>query len=245
MDVILRPIALLFMTHHAEAILQEDNVTSHMPFNLWIASLLLIHFLGHQEKEVSTTWNIDGIWNEYQILCSLGKECNGDLRNVEACVRLGYIIAKQALEWHRRFRESREIVENHKHFGRPQTSCSSENIEKVSVAIRKSRMQTKAQIAESVGISSATCQRKLTRHLNMHRVCQHIVSCMLNEDEKAIGMEIGGGDLVSPVDKDVTDMHGTLSLILLGVFGDCKFAYISNQLLKEETGICKLVKVFK
>ncbi|GFU48704.1 hypothetical protein TNCV_4752101 [Trichonephila clavipes] len=28
----------------------------------------------------------------------------------------------------------------------------------------------------------------------------------------------------------VTDVYGTLSLIRLGVFGDCKFAYISNQL---------------
>ncbi|GFY01687.1 hypothetical protein TNCV_2608701 [Trichonephila clavipes] len=27
----------------------------------------------------------------------------------------------------------------------------------------------------------------------------------------------------------VTDLYGTLSLILLGVFGDCKFVYISNQ----------------
>ncbi|GFW31303.1 hypothetical protein TNCV_2578841 [Trichonephila clavipes] len=28
----------------------------------------------------------------------------------------------------------------------------------------------------------------------------------------------------------VTNLYGTLSLILLGVFGDCKFVYISNQL---------------
>ncbi|GFV32755.1 hypothetical protein TNCV_3312361 [Trichonephila clavipes] len=30
--------------------------------------------------------------------------------------------------------------------------------------------------------------------------------------------------------KVVTNLYGTLSLILLGVFGDCKLAYISNQL---------------
>ncbi|GFY19331.1 hypothetical protein TNCV_4127181 [Trichonephila clavipes] len=53
---------------------------------------------------------------------------------------------------------------------------------KVSVAVHKNRLQT---IAESVGISSATCQCILTKDLNMHRVCQHIVPYMLNEDQSA------------------------------------------------------------
>ncbi|GFW26491.1 hypothetical protein TNCV_1164271 [Trichonephila clavipes] len=39
--------------------------------------------------------------------------------------------------------------------------------------------------AESVGISSVTCQRILTKDLNMHRLSQHIVPRMLNEDQSA------------------------------------------------------------
>ncbi|GFX38018.1 uncharacterized protein TNCV_3836171 [Trichonephila clavipes] len=34
----------------------------------------------------------------------------------------------------------------------------------------------------------------------------------------------------------VTNLYGTFPLILLGVFGDCKFAYISNQLWKKKMG---------
>ncbi|GFX02850.1 hypothetical protein TNCV_4438321 [Trichonephila clavipes] len=34
----------------------------------------------------------------------------------------------------------------------------------------------------------------------------------------------------------VTNLYGTFPLILLGVFGECKFVYISNQLWKKKMG---------
>ncbi|GFT55552.1 uncharacterized protein TNCV_3320661 [Trichonephila clavipes] len=82
----------------------------------------------------------------------------------------------------KRFKEGRESVEDDKRSLRPQTSHTAENIEKVSAAVRKNMLQT---IAESVGISSASCQWIMTMDLNTHRVCQHIVSCMLNNDQTA------------------------------------------------------------
>ncbi|GFS84930.1 hypothetical protein TNCV_1305451 [Trichonephila clavipes] len=68
---------------------------------------------------------------------------------------------------HRRFREGRENVEDDKRSGRPQSLpldvCraphTAENIEKVPAVVRENRPQT---IAESVGISEATCQWILT-----------------------------------------------------------------------------------
>ncbi|PRD26700.1 UNVERIFIED_CONTAM: hypothetical protein NCL1_37432 [Trichonephila clavipes] len=34
----------------------------------------------------------------------------------------------------------------------------------------------------------------------------------------------------------VTNLYGTFPLLLLGVFGDCKFAYIFNKLWKKKIG---------
>ncbi|GFV87129.1 hypothetical protein TNCV_5113471 [Trichonephila clavipes] len=85
----------------------------------------------------------------------------------------------QAFEWHRQFREGRESVEDGKRSGRPQTSHTAETIEKITAAVRKNRLQT---IAELVGITSATYRWILAEDLNMHRVCQHIVPHMLNEN---------------------------------------------------------------
>ncbi|GFV17664.1 hypothetical protein TNCV_4406991 [Trichonephila clavipes] len=82
----------------------------------------------------------------------------------------------QAFERHHHFREGRENVEDDKRSGSPQISRTAENTD-VS-AVRENGLQT---IAELVGISSATCRLILTTNLNMHRVCQHIVPCMLND----------------------------------------------------------------
>ncbi|GFV56263.1 hypothetical protein TNCV_106191 [Trichonephila clavipes] len=85
----------------------------------------------------------------------------------------------QAFDWHRRFREGRESVEDDKRSGRPQTSHTTENIENISAVDRKNRLQT---IAESVVISSATCQWILNKDLNIHRGRQHIVPRKLKEE---------------------------------------------------------------
>ncbi|GFU00661.1 uncharacterized protein TNCV_4818261 [Trichonephila clavipes] len=98
-------------------------------------------------------------------------------------------------------RQGRESFEDDKSSGRPQTSHTAQNIGKVSGAVPKNRFQTIAQIAESVGISLTTCQWILTKDLHMHKVCQHIVPCILNKDQKSIRTEMAEV-LTSPVDKD-------------------------------------------
>ncbi|GFV23768.1 hypothetical protein TNCV_959621 [Trichonephila clavipes] len=70
----------------------------------------------------------------------------------------------QDFECHRRFREDRESVEDDKRSGCSQSSHTAENIENVSAAVRKNRLQT---ISESVGISSTTCQWILTEDLKV------------------------------------------------------------------------------
>ncbi|GFT33711.1 hypothetical protein TNCV_4382371 [Trichonephila clavipes] len=87
---------------------------------------------------------------------------------------------KKDFECYQCFREDEESVEDDKRSGRLQSSCTAENNEKVFAVERKNRLQT---IDESVGKSSATCKWILTMDLNMHRVCQHIVPRMLNEDQ--------------------------------------------------------------
>lgn len=137
----------------------------------------------------------------------------------------------QAFEWHRRFREGRESAEDDERSGRPVTSRTDENIKKVSAAVRANRQQTICQIAESVGISEATCQRILTKDLNMHRVCQHIVPRMLSEDQKGIRMEMAG-DLITAVDKDPS---------LLGriVTGDEKWCFLYDPQSKRASATWK------
>ncbi|GFV56934.1 uncharacterized protein TNCV_1869751 [Trichonephila clavipes] len=89
--------------------------------------------------------------------------------------KLDILSITQASDLHRSFREGRKSVEDYGCSCRPQSSHIEENIEKVSEPIRKKRLQTITQIAESIRIFKATCQWILAKDLNIHSVCQHIV----------------------------------------------------------------------
>ncbi|GFX07424.1 hypothetical protein TNCV_5091391 [Trichonephila clavipes] len=71
---------------------------------------------------------------------------------------------------------------------------------RVFAAVPKNKLQTISQIAESVEISSATCQRILIEGHNIHIVCQRIVLHM-QSDQNSTRIAIAG-DLISPVVKD-------------------------------------------
>ncbi|GFU80219.1 hypothetical protein TNCV_4524371 [Trichonephila clavipes] len=75
--------------------------------------------------------------------------------------------------------EGTESVDPDKRSGCPQTSSIAANIDHDFVEVCKKRPQIKE---ESVRISSATRQMTLAEVLIMHRMYQHIVSRMLNED---------------------------------------------------------------
>ncbi|GFX92574.1 hypothetical protein TNCV_2520331 [Trichonephila clavipes] len=85
--------------------------------------------------------------------------------NIKYCVRLGksatetckmlkYVYGRdtlsgtQAFEWHRRFREGKDSVEDNECSERSRTIHIAENIEKVSVVVRKKGLQVMVQIAE-------------------------------------------------------------------------------------------------
>ncbi|GFV94988.1 hypothetical protein TNCV_1029861 [Trichonephila clavipes] len=57
-------------------------------------------------------------------------------------------------------------------------------------------------IAELVGISSAICQWIMNKDLNMHRVCQHIVPRMLNEDQSEDEIKSGSQVELMAMDKN-------------------------------------------
>jgi hypothetical protein len=62
------------------------------------------------------------------------------------------------------------------------------------------------EIAAVSGISHGTCHKILSDDLNMSRVAQHIVPCVLTQDQYDHHMSIYG-DLISSADKDGTFLN--------------------------------------
>ena len=77
---------------------------------------------------------------------------------------------KTVYKWFERFRNGCESVDDEERSGRPSTSKTHENVERVSEMIRSNRRLTIREIAEDLYISYGSVQNILTTDLNMRRV---------------------------------------------------------------------------
>lgn len=90
----------------------------------------------------------------------------------------------QVFEWYARFKAGRTSLEDDHRSGRPSTSKTDENVEKIRQLIHEDRRQTIHDLCTSVGISYGSCQEILTENLGMRRVAAKFVPRLLSVDQK-------------------------------------------------------------
>ena len=90
----------------------------------------------------------------------------------------------RAFEWHKRFKEGREEVEDDPWSGRPSTSRRADNIERVKQMVRADRRLMVWMIAEELSFNKDTVWSIITENLEMHKVCAKMVPKLLSEDQK-------------------------------------------------------------
>ena len=122
--------------------------------------------------------------------------------NIKFCVRLGKtatetlkmlrdvygdssISRTRVFKWHKPFMEGREDVEDDPKSGRPCTSTTDTNIEKVRQMVRSDRRLTIRVIANEVGMDKETVRTTLVDTLGMRKMCAKIVPRLLTEEQKA------------------------------------------------------------
>ena len=90
----------------------------------------------------------------------------------------------RVFEWHKRFSEGRESVKGDDRPGRPRTSVTDDNIEKVRYVIRKDRRLGVRAVAEEVSLDRESVRRILREELNMRKVCVQMVPKLLPDEQK-------------------------------------------------------------
>jgi len=90
----------------------------------------------------------------------------------------------QIKEWFKRFKDGRASVDSDPRSGRPSTSKTAENVERVRSAINKNRRLTVRELEEDLGIPKTIVSRILTEDLGMSRVIVKFVPRVLTEDQK-------------------------------------------------------------
>ncbi|GFU20161.1 protein GVQW3 [Trichonephila clavipes] len=91
----------------------------------------------------------------------------------------------QVFEWFKRFKDGRQDVEDDSRSGRPSTSKTDEDVEKVASLIRSDRRLSIRAIAKTVNIDKECVRKILHDNLNMQKVCAKMVPKILTFEQQA------------------------------------------------------------
>ncbi|GFU27232.1 protein GVQW3 [Trichonephila clavipes] len=91
----------------------------------------------------------------------------------------------RVFEGFKRFKDGRQDVEDDSWPGRPSTSKTDENVEKVASLIRPDRRLSIRAIAETVNIDKECVRKILHDNLNMQKVCAKMVPKILTFEQQA------------------------------------------------------------
>jgi hypothetical protein len=104
----------------------------------------------------------------------LGKSVTETLNMLQQAYGDEAMSRMQCFEWYRRFRGGRTSLEDERS-GRPFTSITLENVERIRELVHTDRQRTINDIADIVGVSYGSVQTILMSELNMRRVAAKFV----------------------------------------------------------------------
>ena len=127
-----------------------------------------------------------------------------DCREQHAAVKFCFLLGKSAAEtivmlivygdaalsktrvyaWSSRFKNGEMSIEDQPRWGRPATSRSDENVDKINAFIREDRRRTIDQLCEMSGISWSSIQRILSEDSHMGRVAAKFVPRLLTGEQR-------------------------------------------------------------
>ena len=85
------------------------------------------------------------------------------------------LLCTQVFEWFKRFKNGREEIDDHPRPGRPCSSKTGANIEKVDKIIRENHRLSIRVVSEFTGIDKESVRQILYESINMNKVCSKLV----------------------------------------------------------------------
>ncbi|XP_054720558.1 protein GVQW3-like [Uloborus diversus] len=85
--------------------------------------------------------------------------------------------------WHKRFKDGRQNVEDDDRSGRPSTSRTDNNVDRVRQLLKSDRRLSIRLIGDKLGLDHMTVFRIVTENLNMRKVCAKLVPKILTDEQ--------------------------------------------------------------
>ena len=114
----------------------------------------------------------------------LGKSASETIVMLKTAYGDAALSKTRVYEWFSRFKNGEMSIEDPPRSGRPATSSSDENVDKINALIREDRRQTIDQLCEMSGISWSLIQRILSEDLHMGRVAAKFVPRLLTGEQR-------------------------------------------------------------
>lgn len=134
-------------------------------------------------------------------------------------------------EWFKRFKSGRESVEDDKHTGRPKSSRSEGEVEKIREILKEDRCVSTRLIEDITGIPKSTVHRILTDDLGKKKICARFVPHSLSDDQK-MGRAEHARDMISMADKDPNFLNTIVA-------GDETWCFQYEPLTKRQSAVWK------
>lgn len=104
-------------------------------------------------------------------------------------------------KWHKLFKDGRESVEDESRAGRPSTSRTDDNVQRVRDVLNSDRRLSVRMIADQIGIDKMTVHNIVSEDLAMRKICAKLVPKILTHDQKQSRVS-ASEDLLQHVEED-------------------------------------------
>ena len=120
----------------------------------------------------------------------LGKSASETFQLIKQAYGDDALSRTRVFEWHKMFKEGRELVENDHRVGRPTNDRTDAQVAKVKNVLDSERRLTIALISEETGLSVGRVHTIVTEDLTKRKVCAKLVPKVLSEEQKLPRVEI-------------------------------------------------------
>lgn len=114
----------------------------------------------------------------------LGKKASETVQMLKTAYKDDAMCQAQVYSWFTRFKNGEMSIDDQLRSGRPSTSRTDENVQKINELVREDRRRTIEELEELSGVSWSSIQRILSEDLGMSRVAAKFVPRLLTDQQK-------------------------------------------------------------